>query len=186
MIKITDKEAATYQTNISGWVAGGRFFGKDERAARWNGCTHVACKKCGVTIDKMYTICGQCQKNEAIKRFDKMPKKEWDGKTPLLLLDSDLFFDSEDELLDYCLDFVINPQELRLIICKPIYAEPIDPGDYYSDDLSDDSIIPDKLRAAFDCLNEEISQVLLSWCPGEYAAIIREDALHDTNSGNIL
>ena len=47
-ILFTSDEAAKYTDGISGWVSrDGFFWGKDERAARYHGCTHVLCEDCG-------------------------------------------------------------------------------------------------------------------------------------------
>ena len=63
MIKETEKivmydspEAATYRTDIKGWVSrDGHFYGDNgpsaEHGARWSGCTHMNCK-CGTSMRK--------------------------------------------------------------------------------------------------------------------------------------
>jgi len=42
IIKYDSPDSAKYVKNIEGWVSkNGKFFGKDEHIARWDGCTHV-------------------------------------------------------------------------------------------------------------------------------------------------
>lgn len=170
----TSNEAATYKTEISGWVShNGRFWGKDERAARWDGCTHIVCE-CGQPVEKRWTKCSICRSISSDKRFAALESKSWDGKTPLCLYDDDRFFWSEDDLTDFCEEIGAKPEDLKLVICEPIYAREIDPNDYYCDDLPEDGEITDDLLAAFEELNQIIrgSKVIFSWSPSKYAAAL--------------
>lgn len=57
-------EAATYQPMAGGWVTSDfRLWGKGlgaEKAARYHGCTHVRCKRCGEPTPKEYPLCEAC------------------------------------------------------------------------------------------------------------------------------
>lgn len=170
----TSDESATFKTGLSGWVSrNGIFWGNDERAARWDGCTHVVCE-CGQAVEKSWTKCALCRSVAEDKRFAALERKPWDGKTPLCLYDDDRFFWSEDDLTDYCEEYGYEPEDLKLLICEPTYAREIDPNDYYCDDLPEDGEIDGDLAAAFDELNKIIreSKVILSWAPGKYAAAL--------------
>ncbi|CAB4172456.1 hypothetical protein UFOVP935_22 [uncultured Caudovirales phage] len=47
VVMIDDPQAATLVT-VTGWRSrDGRFYGDNEHAARWGGCTHVKCLACG-------------------------------------------------------------------------------------------------------------------------------------------
>ena len=47
VVMIDDPRAATLVT-VTGWRSmDGRFYGDNEHAARWAGCTHVKCLACG-------------------------------------------------------------------------------------------------------------------------------------------
>ncbi len=181
----TSDEAATYRTGLEGWVTrNGRFWGEDERMARWDGCTHVLCE-CGKPVEKSWTKCPECRRASAVKRFEAMPKKVWDGESPLCLFDDDCFFWSQDDLTDYCEESGHDPKDLKLVICKPIFARQIDPYDHYHDDIPEEGDLPGELVEAFDRLNEKIRECRepLSWEPGSYAAEIREETLEKVGAG---
>lgn len=62
-------EAASLQT-VSGWVSRhGRFFGSDESIARYDGCTHVACSRCGAATEKRWTACTECRSQNSNPRW---------------------------------------------------------------------------------------------------------------------
>lgn len=68
----TSDEAATFVTGIEGWVDGnGRFWGKDERAARWNGCTHIICPGCKKETSKNYIYCPECREKSAAAQYEE-------------------------------------------------------------------------------------------------------------------
>jgi hypothetical protein len=168
----TSDEAASFKTNLSGWVSRrGMFFGNDERTARWDGCTHVACE-CGHVVEKGRSKCEICRREASDKRFASMERKKWDGETPLYLFDDDCFFWCEDQLEDYCDEHDCRKEDLKLVICEPTYAKEIDPNEYYCEDLPEDGEIEGDLLAAFEELNSFIrgSKIILSWAPGKIAA----------------
>ena len=63
-------DAAHYQTGIKGWVSRqGHYFGdgpQSEDMARYDGCTHVACRKCGAPTKKGWTACNSCREDAEI------------------------------------------------------------------------------------------------------------------------
>jgi hypothetical protein len=85
-----------------------------------------------------------------------------------------LFFFELEDLFDYCHDEELTPADLELVICDSVKARPIDPNDYYADDLPEDvEEVSDTLQEAFDQLNKAIQkEPLLSWIPGKYAVDI--------------
>ena len=169
-------EAATYQT-VSGWVsAKGHFYGKDERLARYDGSTHRPCSECGELIEKN-SYCRPCHAKKEIAKYDAMPRKEWDGTTPLYSETADQYFFSEDELRDYSEVEGPTIEEMRLTICVPTYAGEIEPSELYERELPEEGDIPEELQKAFDDLNEFIreSKIILSWTPGKFAAEVGDE-----------
>ena len=69
-------EAATYRHNIGGWVdRHGVFCGKDEDLARYRGCTHRPCSKCGKPVPKSYTVCDECRRKAEIEKYEALERK---------------------------------------------------------------------------------------------------------------
>jgi len=170
----TSDEAAKFITNLEGWIdRSGRFWGNDERMARWSGCTHVICSDCGEPTPKGYTICKSCREVKAIKRYEAREHKQWDRKTPLYSETADRYFFSEDDLLDY-IDLRGDIQSLRLLICESIYLREVD-EDYFNDELPEDGELPEDVSNVLEDLNKVIrNQKPVSWFPGKYAAKIME------------
>jgi hypothetical protein len=174
----TDQEAARFVENISGWVSrDGLFFGKKkdaEKIARYQGCTHRACRDCGAPTPKHFIVCAKCRDRLSDERYEKREKEEWDEKGMLFSEVADRYFDSWDDVADYLEDY--NDQTggalaLRLLICEPEYLRQVD--DYWEDQLCEGGKLPDEVREALDVLNETIrKQEPVSWFPGKKRPII--------------
>jgi len=169
----TADEAAKFVKNIEGWVdSRNRFWGKDEKMARWSGCTHIACSKCGKPTPKTYTICEDCREKKAIERYGAKECKPWDGHTPLYSEAASEYFYSQQDINDYS-DYTENfnnraPGFLRLVICEPIYLHQLS-EDYFCDDMPEDGALPSDVMDTIEDLNEIISkQEPIGWKPGEY------------------
>ena len=167
-------EAATYRTDIAGWVSrDGRFFGDRpgaENAARWAGRTHVICPDCGAVTERDFVRCKKCREALAEKRYLARQSRRWDGETPLYSEVVDRFFFDADELNDYCEESECTPASLRLLLCKGERLSSIDP-DYWADQLPEDGELPPAVEAALRELNQAINEVgPVSWGPTEYAA----------------
>jgi len=173
IIMYTDPDIVEYRENIKGWVGKGFYYGdnKDsESIARYAVCTHKFCK-CGNIMKKYYTACSKCREANKIKRYNKMPFKEYDYKSPLYSDYLDKYFQTYDELCDYCYDNKLNPADMNLIICEYNYCKEIDPYDYYIDLMPEDyEELPDYVVKAFDKLNNELSKnkEYISYYPGKY------------------
>jgi hypothetical protein len=167
----TSDEAASIQT-VTGWVSRlGRFWGNDERMARYEGSTHGVCG-CGVVVEKSYIRCNSCRAVEERERYQARPFQVWDGVTPLYSDARDEYFMDAQTLVDMLADQEIAPaiEDLRLVICAPNYAGQIE-SDHWADDLPEDGDIPGEMAEAMKVFNEVISrQAPLSWSPGKYAA----------------
>lgn len=158
-------EAATFMTNIEGWVSRtGHYFGNQEDMARYDGSTHKRCatEGCKELLEKTwaYSVCYSCRSHNTWVRYSELEQVD-DFEYPLTLLDDDRWFMDEDELLDYCHDHGVQPNELQLVIAKPQRFYEIEPEDYYedilpSDDPFDSYTLPKEIKEAFDELNAKI------------------------------
>ena len=162
----TSDEAARYVT-VSGWAdRHGRFWGKDERMARYCGATHMVCE-CGNVHEKTWTKCQACRDAASLERYLAMQERPWDDGDPLYSDACDMYFFSPEELVDYVLDEPDRTYEsLRLRLCKPNHPRQIDGTEYFSEDLPEDGDLPAQLADAFEALNAVIrEQGPLSWSP---------------------
>ena len=172
----TDDEAAKFVTGIEGWVdRDENFWGKDEELARVSGCTHIVCPDCGVAIPKDHTRCTACREKKDLERYNKLERKQWDGKTPLYSELSDMYLLDKDDLyewLEECGIYDKNVEGLRLVICEPVYLRQIE-TDFWEDELAEDGEPSAAVMDALDNLNAVLrNEDPASWEPGEYAAII--------------
>jgi hypothetical protein len=167
----TSDDAATFVTDIKGWVdRHGRYFGDSEKMARWSGCTHITCE-CGNITEKNYTICSECREKNAIIRYNDKKKKQWDGKVPLYSDALNKYFMDEDDLRDFLEDHPdVTNVSLRLLICEPVYLRHIE-SDYFCDELpDDDNPLPCGLEEAIEEFNGRLDGIgVASWTPGDYA-----------------
>lgn len=165
-------EAASIQAPKPGWVSRrGMWWGDDENAARFDGCTHRACQHCGQPTEKSWLSCGTCRDKQDIERYNAREKMEWDGKAMLYSEETNDFYDSPGDALDATADGdeEIGLADLRLVICKPVYARALE-LDYWLDELADSDEAPEWLQAAIDEFNKSIKgREPLSWEPGRYA-----------------
>lgn len=162
-----DSDEAAQPHTMDGWKSRNGFFYDNEQVARYDGCTHVKCQYCGEPAKKSWTACDKCRAAKEIERYDAMPKAEWDGKTMLYSDARDRYYvdigDAEDVLEEG-----ETIESLRLIICKPNCVSPLD-SEYCSDDLPDDTDLPDIISEAMDAFNEAVAGIVLSWSPGKFA-----------------
>lgn len=168
----TDDRAAQLVT-LTGWVShGGNFFGSEEKLARYDGCTHRACTKCGAPAEKLYFTCSSCREVANLNRYADRPVMDWDGETPLFsealgkyIYDYEMLCDLLDIFDQSSVD------DLRLVICAPNFMPELDPS-HWDDHIPDDSDLPDVIYEALQVFNEVIRDQTepLSWSPGKFAA----------------
>ena len=171
VIMFDSEEAAQHQTGLTGWVSRqGHYWGNDERAARYDGCTHTRCEDCREPVDRGRLICPQCHEIRQIKRYTAIPKEEW-NEVGMLYSDAyDKYFSSWEEIEGYCEDEEISIDKLRLIICEPQYL-PLISDDYGCDELAEDGELPDSVIQAIEDFNKAIKVVgAVSWMPGKFGA----------------
>lgn len=174
-ILIDSDEAATYMT-VEGWVSRhGRFYGKNEEFAKYDGCTHRYCKQCGTIIEKSHVICKTCIEKGEDEKYFGLKEVDWDGILPLYSdsLDKyyfpyfieDIEYDYEDDVYykeDISLEEYIK--KLKLYIAEPYYCSEIDPKDYYINDLPENEELPLEIEEAFRILNEAIKKCKTPIC----------------------
>ena len=175
VVMIDDPQAATLVT-VTGWRSrDGRFYGDNEHAARWGGCTHVKCWTCGEPAVKGDTDCRQCRDSSAKAKYAAMPTAEWDGVAMLYSDGRDEYFYSPEDAED-SLEDGQTLADLRLRICEPEYAREIAASDW-EDQLPDDGDCdaPCWLQEAIDRFNASITgHAPLSWSPGKVALRIEK------------
>lgn len=165
----SDDSAQIYTS--TGWTSRhGRYFGLDEKTARYDGCTHLKCS-CGEVIPRNQIFCETCREKKADEKWLAMPKEDWDYESPINLYGTDTYFSDADELIDFCDENAIQPKDLKLVHCKAVYAKQIDPNDHYSDSLAEDGDVPQVIKEAFDVLNSVIKtcNLPLSWTTKDVA-----------------
>lgn len=179
-------EAASIKT-VTGWVSSsGRFWGDDEHMARYDGCTHVTCKKCGA-VHEVRSYCRVCYEEGRLEKFRAMPFAAWNGTDMLYSMTLDEYTNSAGQIAEYCADHGVSLDDLRLVICTPNFASEIDANDHFSDDLPEDGGVPAELDAAVDALNAVIRAMRekgepLSWSPGKFRPTVESLGL-EANHG---
>jgi hypothetical protein len=130
IIMYESDESAIFREGISGWVSSsGRFWGKDEHMARYEGSTHKLCE-CGKVVAKGWIKCESCRDKDAAEKYAVMPFKEHAGE-PLVVFRDDRYFWDVESVYDHMLD--VGSADLKLVICEPQFAPEIDEN--YADDL---------------------------------------------------
>lgn len=171
-------EAATYRTDVCGWVSRDGIFCGDgqsgEYAARDRGCTHVLCKRCGTPTPKHCVLCEACCDKKDAERYAALPRAKWDGKAPLYSEVTDRFYNTLDEAEHDALGDGKTLADLRLVICEPVYAPELG-MDYCSDELADGHDIPGPIIDAIEEFNRAIAGVIVSWMPGMTALDTGDD-----------
>lgn len=173
MVLNTDPRAATYHTDIKGWVSrDGIFYGDgdaNERTARYAGCTHVACDSCGKPTEKGWLKCTECRAIADRKAYDAKPKAQWDGVAMLYSELLDQYFNDVESAEDRLEDGQ-TLEDLMLMICEPNVVRPLD-DDYCSDELPEDgdADVPDAVLDAMAAFNKAVAGIVLSWSPGKFA-----------------
>lgn len=155
LVVFPDDESAARKITVTGWVSrNGRFYGEDERMARYDGSTHSKCE-CGNKVTKGWIKCDSCRRKSAIERYKDYPFEEWDGKQPVYSDNYDKYFYDTDEIDDFCEDSEVEPKDLMLVICKSNYLNEID-SSIWEDKLPEDGDIPKELQDKLDELNQFI------------------------------
>ncbi len=156
-------DEAAKQMTVTGWVSStGRFWGRDEHMARYEGSTHRLCD-CGEIMNKGWLKCQTCRDKQNNERFLALPFKEWDGETPLCLWHDDKYFFDSSDIDEYCDEQEVDPSELQLVWCEPMKLRKID-YDYWTDDMPENvDELPDEMLKLIDQMNEFIDGYSPNW-----------------------
>lgn len=170
-------EAATLKT-VTGWVSrDGRFYGDDERIARYAGCTHQACDQCEAIVPRGRLICDACRNKATAAKYSALEAKEWDGETPLALFDCDTYFFDFESVEDYCDQNDCKVEDLQLVICTPIKPALLSADDLFCDSLPEDGETPDAVKDAVEAVNQAIiAAPPFSWYPGKFRAVFAQES----------
>lgn len=166
-------EAATYRTDISGWVSRhGQFFGNDERTARYAGSTHKLCE-CGEVTLHVYGRCNKCEDKKAIENYNKKERRKWDKCSFIYSQEYDKYFGGIKELENFLNEYEKKDRpeikDFLLVHCDSQNLNEID-EDYWSDLMPDECELPDEIIEALEDFNEIIrEQEPVSWVPGNIA-----------------
>ncbi len=163
-------EAATYVTNVEGWIdINRRFFGKGqhgEEMARYSSCTHKTCD-CGNKMTKGYVKCESCRHKAATERYNALPFREWDRIEPVVTFGGDNYFFNEEDLIEYMEENELK--DIDLLFCAENNWRTVD-NDYWADEMPEnsDGELPKELQAALDNLNNVIKTLSpQSYSPGK-------------------
>ncbi|WP_417285319.1 hypothetical protein [Comamonas sp.] len=163
-------EAASIQT-VTGWVSSdGKFWGNDERMARYAGSTH---RKCENNPDHPPVAnndsCRQCRKERKEQQWQDMPKEAYTPEAfPLHLYATDRYFFDAEDLFYWLKEYNIKPEDVRLTKCKPSYPDQIDPNEHFCDIVPEDGEVPEDVWEAFENLNEVLKKSEpFSWFPDD-------------------
>lgn len=174
IIMYDSPQAASIQT-VSGWVSNdGRYFGDNEKLARYCGATH---KSCSVDSDHpIYPVnsyCDACSHDEALERFNAMPIVEWDGSTMLYLCEHDLYLSSASSVQHFCDEYGLELKDLKLVLCEEIGMQEVDEN-YWEDDFAGDVDLAAPIQEALDTLNAAIRKhgKAASWMPSSKRVVM--------------
>ncbi len=173
-------EDAAEQATVTGWVCKTcrRFYGNDERTARWCCASDMPCQ-CGARVVKHYTKCEPCREKAETAKWEARELKPWDGDAPLYSETLDRYFFHPDDVLEAIHENGGDAEALRFLFCDPVFAHEVD-EDYFNEELPEDMTLDDvngDISEALAKLNEVIAEQRkagnpLSWIPSKVIAII--------------
>lgn len=174
-IVMYDSPEAAQILTVTGRISrNGKYYGENEHAARYDGCTHRPCRTCGEPAHKHYTLCDPCRGQHKIEKYNDRPRKKWDGVSMLFSEMKEEFYIDLDAA-EECLEDEQTLEDLRLVICDPNYIKTLEP-DFFCDDLAPEDETPKELLAAIAAFNAAVANMPpLSWSPGKYALKIDEE-----------
>ncbi|WP_454667878.1 hypothetical protein [Acinetobacter calcoaceticus] len=153
--------AKPVQTTI--WVSRSGNSYLDEAIARYDGSTHCECKR-GHIFQKQ-SFCSECHQIDERERYEKLPKRVWEGEHIYSIATDKWFFsESRDDLSDFMNERKADEKDLMLVFATPEYASQIKPEDIYADHLPEGIEVPEEIQKAFDELNEKIKNSITPLC----------------------
>lgn len=158
IVMFESPEAATFVTNISGWVSSlGHFYGKDERMARYDGSTHHKCD-CGGIAERSYTCCEKCRNRLDRDRYLALPEVPFDQVEVCMLYEDDQFFFNHEDVAEYLDNNGLTSEEIRLQVCEPQTTLSYINADHWQDELPEEGELTPEIEKALNDLNEAIKK----------------------------
>lgn len=156
-----DSEAAIYMDSVpfsKGWVdRNGRYWGDDERMARYSGATKLRCDDCGNPIPKVgYSCCFDCRALRSRKAFDTLPVEKWDGICMLYSETQEEYYTD----IASALDFLKSKEDwysLQLTLTRKVEISPLTSDDWYEE--FPDGDVPQELEAIIEDFNIKLAKI---------------------------
>ena len=127
----SDPRAAKLMT-VTGWVSrNGRWYGDDERTARYDGSTASECRECGTQCRKGYTMCDACSNKREREKYLALP--EVDVPDGYMVCHEETYASDLSELIDELLEDGIFPTSACIYICEPNHAPDFNMYDHLCD-----------------------------------------------------
>lgn len=188
IVNYDSDECAKFVENISGWVSRhGHFYGTNEDLARYDGCTHRPCQKCGKPTTKTWLICDDCRHLGEIERYNNLQpltEAQWieflkhhPNADVVYYSDAmDEYFFEWQDVEEYCEDTEATYSDLRLIWAGPEYVNIVDMENIFSDQFENYYEVPKELEHAVEALNAAIkkynSKKVTSYYPSKYRVVV--------------
>lgn len=117
--------------------------------------------------------------NEAIDiLWRSMPRSEWDMETPVMPLGSSMVLMTPDDVAAYAHETETCMATLRLVLCEPVIAPPLDMAVVLRHHFAPGQPIPQLVTQAFEALNATLASVpVIAWRATAHAVTIPETML---------
>jgi len=178
VIMYDSDEAATHETRtITKWWSrhgGGWADSKEgEHFARYDGCTHRKCEKCGEVYEKN-SYCKSCVAANRRDRFNELPVIDWNGKCMVYSEALDEYFQEPILAVEAGDEHGLKPSELMLTECKRLALNELSSDRWYDELHEDDSAIKE-IEGLIEKFNEELAKIETNtWYPGKRAINVKE------------
>jgi hypothetical protein len=162
-------------------MANGFSEAESERYARRCCSENTPCHICGVNRTRYPNCaCDDCLHKAEVERWEKCEVQPLEF--PLTVQDDDVWFFDEEELLEYCENNDVAPDDLLLRIAERMTPSLFYPADYWVDYLheDDDSCDDPECRELADKLNEWAHKNIRTYEMGPYRPDVSEMSRSDS------
>lgn len=167
IIRKVDMVDETGKVISVGYLSNDNFFYNNIDLARYQSCTHKTCE-CGKPMKKYYMKCDDCRTKLSNQRYSELPFEDWDEKTPVVTYDGNDYFFDIDDIIVFCEELEIEPNQLMLVICEPNKMKDVT-SEYWEDIIPENmDNLPKEIEEALENFNKVIRNAEpLSWRPGK-------------------
>lgn len=81
------------------------------------------------------SLCASCFQKREDEIWAGVEKVDWDGVTPLVVWKEDRYFFDADDLIQYCNDHGVRPQDLKLLLCEKVVPRTFEIFEFLDCDL---------------------------------------------------